>query len=86
MPNTALNELVKTLCSEMAQALDLTSVGMDDNFFELGGHSFLALRFLSNVETQLGRKVDLRSWLRQPTITTLVRLTRPDAVQKHNTS
>jgi hypothetical protein len=77
MTDAALNPLIRTLSLEMAQTLNLPSVRIDDNFFELGGHSFLALRFLASIETQLGLRVSLRSWLRQPTVATLVRLILP---------
>ena len=46
--------------------------GMDDDFFELGGDSLLVARMLSRVEAETGRRVGIRSFLREPTLAGLV--------------
>ncbi|HXT58548.1 MAG TPA: condensation domain-containing protein [Pirellulales bacterium] len=54
---TALTEIWRNL-------LGLETVGVRDNFFSLGGDSMLAVRLMSEVESECGRKLPL-AWLFQ---------------------
>jgi hypothetical protein len=66
------------LQSIMAELLGIRLVGSDDNFFELGGHSMLAIRFFARAQQALGRRADVREWLRRPTVSGFLQCCWPE--------
>ncbi len=69
LPDTPLNE-TQLRVRTMWQTLLKTdkAIGLDDSFFDLGGHSLLALRLLARVEEEFGRKLEILTLFRQPTL------------------
>jgi len=43
-------------------------IGTTDNFFEIGGNSLKAVRILSRIQTELGRKVGLATFFQNPAV------------------
>ncbi len=56
------------LASIWAAVLGIRKVESQDNFFELGGDSLSAMRMVSRVERELGRKIGFTVLLRSPTL------------------
>ena len=56
----------RLLCDLFAQVLDVERVGPDDSFFDLGGHSLLAAMLLARLRQQFGVKINLRTFLDNP--------------------
>ena len=62
------NETEAKLAAILAQVLGLERVGVTDDFFALGGHSLLAVKFFTEIERQIGRKLPLAMLFRAATI------------------
>ena len=60
-------EIEETLTNIWSIVLSLNQVGINDNFFELGGSSLKAIRLISLIEQQLGKKLPLTVLLQSPT-------------------
>ncbi|MFJ2863932.1 amino acid adenylation domain-containing protein [Kitasatospora sp. NPDC087314] len=58
--------------------LERDGIGPEDDFFAVGGDSVLAIRLLSRVEREFGRRVPIRSLFANPTARGLSALLRPD--------
>jgi acyl-coenzyme A synthetase/AMP-(fatty) acid ligase/acyl carrier protein len=56
-------EMEKRLAQIWAEALDLSTVGVEDDFVELGGHSLLATRIIGKVHEAFGVEVSMRAFL-----------------------
>jgi len=54
-----------------------------DDFFDLGGHSLLVARLLDEIETETGRRLEVATFLREPTIAgcTAALLSEPQPVR-----
>ena len=64
-PTTAVE---KTLDEIWQKVLAVRSVGIDDNFFDLGGQSLLAVELTHEVEEKLGKKINIYTLFKYPTI------------------
>ena len=51
-----------------AQVLATNRIGVTDDFFELGGHSILAVKLVSAIHSEFGRRLPLAQLLAHPTI------------------
>lgn len=52
----------------LADLFERADIGVNDDFFAIGGYSLLAVRYLSAIETKLGRKVELSDLFHYPTV------------------
>ncbi|MEZ5275631.1 MAG: amino acid adenylation domain-containing protein [Opitutaceae bacterium] len=59
------------LCRMWAELLDIDRVGIEDDFLDLGGDSFLAVRLLSQVHEEFGRRLELPALFSDPRILSL---------------
>lgn len=64
IPAAPVSEALLTLFREV---LEQPEAGFDDDFFVLGGDSVLAIRMLSRVEAELGRRLPIRQVFANPT-------------------
>ena len=58
----------RLLAEIWAEVLKIEQVGRQDNFFDLGGHSLTAVRLLSRIEQDFGRRYSLSLLFKAPTI------------------
>jgi amino acid adenylation domain-containing protein/non-ribosomal peptide synthase protein (TIGR01720 family) len=65
------SKVERQLAQIWAEVLGVEKIGIHDNFFALGGHSLLAMQVASRSTIALGRKVELASLFRHPTIAAL---------------
>ena len=70
-PRGPVEEALARIWSEV---LKVESIGRDDDFFDLGGHSLAAMRALSRIEKEFGRKLRLVSLFEAPTLQAQARL------------
>jgi thioesterase domain-containing protein/acyl carrier protein len=70
-------ELVK-LWEEL---LPVRPIGVRDNFFALGGHSLVAVRMVSRIEQELGKKIPIRAVFQGATVEHLAGLLRQGTVK-----
>src|ERR1051326_2185301 len=68
------NELEEKLVRVWESTFDLRPIGIHDNFFGLGGHSLVAVKLLTAIEKETGRKLRLSTIFQQPTIARLARV------------
>ena len=61
----------QNLAAIWAEALNLTTIGVNDNFFDLGGHSLLLTRVRNEIERRMGVSVPIIELFRYPTIEAL---------------
>jgi amino acid adenylation domain-containing protein len=61
--------------------LRVRPIGVRDNFFALGGHSLVALRLVSRIEHELGKKIPVRALFHGATIESLATLLREGTVK-----
>ncbi len=64
----------KEILSIWSSVLKMDDIGLDDDFFNLGGHSLTAMMLVANLEDKYSTKLDISTFLSEPTISTLVRL------------
>ncbi|MEM7334078.1 MAG: non-ribosomal peptide synthetase, partial [Chloroflexota bacterium] len=64
-PQTATE---KTLCTIWASCLNIPTIGITTNFFDVGGHSLLAMKLVTQIETQLNHPLSVRQLFEYPTI------------------
>ncbi len=62
------------LCIIWQEVLGKESVGINDNFFHIGGHSLKAMRILTRIYQQIGKRLELRNIFEAPTIRELAAL------------
>jgi len=62
------DDLERELASIWQEVLAVETVSINDNFFELGGHSLSAVRLVAHIERRSGRRIDLATLFRFPTI------------------
>jgi amino acid adenylation domain-containing protein len=67
------SELEALLCQLWQQALGLERVGIHDNFMEIGGDSLLFVKMRADIESRLGRSVEITAFFEFPTIAELSR-------------
>ena len=77
-PNT---ETEKQVAKIWEDSLGLTDIGLDDNFFDLGGHSLIAVKVMTRIEKEIGKRLPLASLFDNPTISKLARLIDGDQKQ-----
>jgi amino acid adenylation domain-containing protein len=67
------NEAERKLASIWAEVLgmDEDKIGMETNFFELGGHSLKSIQLLAEIHKQMGKRVRLTEFFKEPTIRAL---------------
>ena len=65
------NEKEAVLARIWSEILDLEAVGVHDDFFELGGHSLAAFQIVTQIRTELGIDLPLRTLFEAPTIASL---------------
>jgi amino acid adenylation domain-containing protein len=58
----------RRVASIWADALGVSSIGLDDDFFDLGGHSLLAVRVVARVERELGCPLSVATLLDARTV------------------
>jgi len=61
--------------------LPVRPIGVRDNFFALGGHSLIAIRMVSRIEQELGKKMPIRAVFQGATIEHLAGLLRQGTVK-----
>jgi amino acid adenylation domain-containing protein len=64
-PQSGLEREVATV---LADALELSEIGLDEDFFALGGHSLLAVRVVARLRSLLGVPFDLRQFFLGSTV------------------
>ncbi|RZA32261.1 MAG: acyltransferase domain-containing protein, partial [Lysobacteraceae bacterium] len=62
-----------TLCTLLAEVLDLERIGRDDNFFDLGGTSLLAARLLERIRREGLGRIATTTLFRDPSAAALAR-------------
>ncbi|AUX38591.1 MULTISPECIES: non-ribosomal peptide synthetase [Sorangium] len=67
-PRTALEETIARVWKDV---LRVESISMHDNFFDVGGHSLLLVQACSRIDAALGRKIELVTLFRYPSIAAL---------------
>jgi amino acid adenylation domain-containing protein len=70
------DSLERAVASIWSEALGGVPVPLDANFFSMGGHSLLALRIVTRIETELGRRIPANSLYAAPTVREFVSLLR----------
>jgi amino acid adenylation domain-containing protein len=66
------------LAAVWREVLGLERVGVDDDFFALGGNSFLAVRLMSRIHRELGRRVLLAALVAAGTVARMAALLAED--------
>ncbi|AKP53836.1 non-ribosomal peptide synthetase [Cyclobacterium amurskyense] len=64
-------ETEKCLLAIWRKVLGWKQIGTDDNFFELGGDSLLAIRSISAIKQELGKRLLVKDFFDSPTISSL---------------
>lgn len=62
------DELESRLCQIWEIILDTGKVGINDSFFDAGGHSLLAVRLMTEIESQLGVHLPVASLFQAPSV------------------
>ncbi|WP_316812012.1 amino acid adenylation domain-containing protein [Pedobacter heparinus] len=70
-PQTKEQELVARIWTEN---LSLNEVSITDNFFELGGHSLIAVKVMTTIEKETGKRLPLAALFENPTIEGLAKM------------
>ncbi|HSN98895.1 MAG TPA: amino acid adenylation domain-containing protein, partial [Candidatus Nanopelagicales bacterium] len=73
------SDIERRICLLVEEQLGVRPVGVHDSFFDLGGNSMSALAVTGRLEQQLGRRVPVIDFVREPTVENLVRLAQGDA-------
>jgi amino acid adenylation domain-containing protein len=69
----AANELERQIASIWADALGVSSVGLEDRFFDIGGHSLLMVEVHDQLRDRMGQQVALLDLFQYPTVRSLAR-------------
>ncbi len=64
-------QLEQQLCTLWQELLPIDQIGVSDNFFFSGGDSLLAVKLVSFISQQLGKKLSLQQLMSHPTIEAL---------------
>ena len=70
------DKLERELVQMWQKLLDVSPIGIQDNFFELGGNSLFIIRFLNQLEKELGEDLAPATIFRNPTIEQLANFIR----------
>ncbi len=70
------------LLSIFSQVLKTSDIGITDNFFEMGGHSLLAVRLVSKIEKEFGRRIPLAALFNSPDVERIANILRPRETAK----
>jgi thioesterase domain-containing protein/non-ribosomal peptide synthetase component F len=73
----------RKLAAIWEKVLDLSPIGVRDDFFQCGGTSVLAAAVATEIERELGIKLELSTLIVAPTIEQLARTFRADAPSSH---
>ncbi|MFE8605408.1 amino acid adenylation domain-containing protein [Archangium violaceum] len=65
------NDLERLIAEVWREKLGLEAVDRQDNFFDVGGHSLLLVQVCSRLEARLGRRIELVTLFRFPSIASL---------------
>lgn len=73
--NTSINDTTENIIKKIWEdALGETDIDIDEIFYNVGGHSLMALQIISKIETIFGYRVQLRTFLENPTIRNLSKI------------
>ena len=64
----------KVVAAIWTECLKIDNIGIHDNFFELGGHSLAAVRVITRIKNETGKRVRLSSFFECPTVELLALL------------
>ena len=67
-------EAERRLTSIWEKLLGVSPLGVQDDFFDVGGHSLLAVRLVSEIEVQTGKRISLAALLQGRTIEYVARI------------
>ncbi len=70
-PRTAFENTIAQIWKEV---LNAEEVFVEQNFFDFGGHSLIAVQLLNKVEKATGKRISLRAFFEEPTLSTLISL------------
>jgi acyl-coenzyme A synthetase/AMP-(fatty) acid ligase/acyl carrier protein len=59
-PKTDLGLKVRSLWSKLLE-IDKDQISLTDNFFELGGHSLLLIKLITNIKTEFGLEIGIKT-------------------------
>jgi thioesterase domain-containing protein/acyl carrier protein len=74
------NNVEKRLVEIWEDVLAIRPIGVRDNYFELGGHSMLAVKLISRIEKEFGKRLPLAELFRSPTVEHLTELLLQDSI------
>lgn len=80
MPQTRIE---RQLIDIWRKEFHLQNIGTKSNFFELGGHSLTAIRIMSEIEKNLGKKIELKDLYNAPTIGELAKIIKTASNSHH---
>ncbi|HEU5379702.1 MAG TPA: SDR family NAD(P)-dependent oxidoreductase [Ktedonobacteraceae bacterium] len=71
----------KKIAAIWQEALGIEAVGIHDHFFELGGNSLVGMMVIARLQQEFQQELSVVSLFEGPTISTLLRLIKPQQVQ-----
>lgn len=73
--NESINDSTENIIKKIWEdALGETDIDIDEIFYNVGGHSLMALQIISKIESIFGYRVQLRTFLENPTIRNLAKI------------